>query len=149
MTYLGLEDTGEHQQKDTVQKINNTNRNVEVVGTLVHPWAHLDDGNQVNKLDEEQCKGLDSSRLLSESNEHRLHQKVQQERDDKVIGRCTELHIQETPPVQCSGVRVQDVCGVLVESNGAACNVNDLPCSVSQNSNNRNEKADGEGHGTS
>ena len=143
-----LEDSRKDQQEDDVEEIDGADGYVEDVGALVHPRAHHADGHQEEQLDEEQGKGLHRAGPLAEGNKHRLDEVVQQERDDEVVGRGFELDVQESPAIQSCRIRVQDVGGILVERHGPLGNVNNLPRRKGQDSEDRQEEADSEGHGS-
>lgn len=67
-----IEYIGKNQQADSVKEVDGTNRDVEGISALVHPWSDNTRRNQDNCLDKKQCDGLNSSRILTEGDEHAL-----------------------------------------------------------------------------
>ena len=139
-----VEDIGEDEQEDCVDEVDGADGDIHGIGALVHPWSQHTCGNQHNRLDNKQSDRLGSSALLGEGDEHALDEDVDQDWDDVVVGGSSELDVQETPLVQSSGVRVEDVCRVLVHLLRSAGNHDHLHGCPRQCRSHAEEEEDGE-----
>jgi len=138
-----VEDVREYQKEDGVEEVDSANRNVENVGALVHPWPNNTSSNQGSCLNEDKCDSLNGSNVLSEGNEHSLYDNVDQDRENEVVRGSPELDVEETPFVESSRVRIQNVGRILVHFNRAFCDANNLGGSPCKSSSHSEEEEDG------
>jgi len=109
-----IEHIAEDKDEDGAEEVDSRNSNIEAVSLLVHIWPKHADGDEEGGFNQDQRNCLCRSASLSNSNKHSLDENVDQERHNKVVSSGLELHVEESPFVECSGIRVKDVRWVLV-----------------------------------
>lgn len=80
---------------------------------------------------------------MAKADEHALQEDVEQYRYYEEVRGSLELDIEEAPLIERHWVRVEDVGGVLVHSNGALSDADDLGGGPSKNAHHRDDCEDG------
>lgn len=137
-------DVGEDEKENCVDKVDGTNGNVERVGGLVHPGSENRSGNQITNFNDNEANSLSDAVLLGQGHKHGLDQGVDQNRNDEVVGRCSELDIEETPLVESLGIREEDVGRVAVHGDGAASDADNLTGTPGETEDHAKEEEDGQ-----
>jgi hypothetical protein len=97
LAYRLVENVRKNEQKNGVQEVYHSNRDVVDVGFLVHPWPKNTDSYQKGSFHDDQRHRLYDRRGLSKGDKHRFDEDVGKQRDDEVISCCPILHIEESP----------------------------------------------------
>lgn len=139
-----VEDLSEEEQEDGVKEVDGLDGDVVDVGFLVHPGTQHTDGDEHGRFDDDKGHRLHDGGRLAQTDEHALDEDIDEDRDDKVVGRRAVLHVQEAPLVQTGGVRVEDVGRVPVHGDGAFGEANNLDSRPTQCSNHRHDHDDGQ-----
>ena len=143
-TYRLVEDISEDEQEDSAEEAHGSNGDIQTVGLLVHPRSDDADANEPSSLDDQEADCLGDRAALRKSHKDRLAQDVGKLGKDEVVGSCTILDVEETPFVQGCGIRVQDICRVLVQRDGAFRDPNDLERSPDESGRHGDEVENGD-----
>ena len=122
-----IEDAGKDQEEDDVDEVDDGDGDVERVGLLVHPRSQDADCHEQASFDQHQGDRLGRSVLLDQGDEDGLDQDVCEDGDNEVVGRGTELNVEEAPSVEGVGIGVEDVAGVLMHTDRSPSDADDLP----------------------
>jgi hypothetical protein len=115
-TYWKVENSREEEEKENVEQIDRSNRNIESISLLIHVWFHNTNGDEERSFNDDQSNSLEDGTLLSKSNEKTLDEKIAKNNSNEIVHAGLELDVEKAPLVQRVWIRVENVSWVFVHA---------------------------------